>query len=359
MPVKIDNPNYRPLIIDDVTPTSDGVMPAGLYNRLAFAGSIIEWDAATPWATIYGLVQLLPPSVGAIIRLTTINGVYNLTAGTFTLDNITFDATAACQLRAALGFTIADTGKAQLTLNGTLSFFTAGQHGNFANQFSLNMSASTNFSTVLAAVPAFVIAPNANISIHLLDAFIGGSVGGGNPPVFSVGTGVNVILEMDSGTIFGPLMTTTGIVNVDFDADSDSYIAGVNSVNSGPAFGGVGAYVYNAGLGQAPQNLFSGSGAVSFDPGFVNAPLIVFTATGNVASLTLAISNAVNYSGMRFTLLLVQNAAGTALWPVTLGNVKLPGGALGKTTTASAVDRVDLVADSAGFWWGTIDHDLK
>lgn len=316
---------------------------------------IIEWALGTSWSTIYTTIQTLPPGTGAIVRLVTPEASsYHLTTGTFVLDNVTFESTGYTTMVADSGFTISDTGKAQLTLSGEIAFFTNGQHGSFASQFQLNLFNSVLFSTAFAspANPPFVLGPGCNSSINIVGGFIGGTPGGGTPVVFTVGTGASITLELVSGTVYGPLMTTTGTISVDIDADNSSYISGVNVDGSGPAFGGSGSYVYNPAFGFNSPNLFTGSGAVSFDPGIVKAPLIEFTATGNVSSLTLSSAALTGYAGLRFTLLLRQNAGGTATWPATITNVIFPaGGTFSKTLTANAVDRLDLIADGTGNYW--------
>ncbi len=82
------------------------------------------------------------------------------------------------------------------------------------------------------------------------------------------------------------------------------------------------------------SNAQTTSGAVTIDP--TTAGLQYLIASGNVSSIT--ISTAGCDDDQQLTLLLQQNAGGTATWPSTVANARLPGGSITKTTTANAVD---------------------
>lgn len=96
------------------------------------------------------------------------------------------------------------------------------------------------------------------------------------------------------------------------------------------------------------SNAQTTSGAVTVDP--TTAGLQYVTASGNVSSITIATASCDD--DQQLTLLLRQNAGGSATWPSTITNARLPGGSFTKTTTANAVDmlRCTYAGTTFGKW---------
>ena len=70
-------------------------------------------------------------------------------------------------------------------------------------------------------------------------------------------------------------------------------------------------------------------------------------ASANISSLTVANGT----EGQHLTLILVQDAGGTATWPSTITNCRIAGGTFAKTTGASAIDVVTLAWDDTLSDW--------
>ena len=101
------------------------------------------------------------------------------------------------------------------------------------------------------------------------------------------------------------------------------------------------------------EQTVSTAGAVTFAPG--TGETLSLTATGNITALTVSTTGAL--PGEIVVLRLIQNAAGTATWPTTIGNVKLPGGSFTKTAAANALDVLTLRFNSGV--WNTLSISLN
>lgn len=108
---------------------------------------------------------------------------------------------------------------------------------------------------------------------------------------------------------------------------------------SGDAWAQVWSYLY-AGVIQT----FTTSGAVSII--HYNGSLVFITATGNITSIAID----AGVTDQKMILILTQDGAGTSTWPSTIAGVKFPGGSFSKTTSASAIDRIDLVSDGTTWY---------
>ncbi len=343
-------------------------------SATAFSGSIVAnetlvgtlntillWTptaSSASWPALYQQIQHAAAiGQGVVVQLLDDNSfnTWLIPAGNYNLDNVTFEALAPDGagfgfLEFAAGMTI--TGRT-LVLQG----ITLGTHGNHftGGDFNATLLDQSYISLQSGASP-FVITAGGQNGLGLEIVGGGGLQNGSDPGV--------AVFSLSAGTFGFGVFSGAVVLNAN----------AIKAVSGNPGFN----FVYDTTAWIDPaafdtaiaatdlydgarNNLVNAAGAVVLTRmQLAGMSGVQVTATANITALTLPAPNQIGSrdEGRRLTLYLKQNAAGTATWPGTIGNVKLPGGVFAKTTTANAVDKLELQAIN-GAWWANVASDVK